>query len=73
MLKSQKVKPFKGRVEVEIDLDDRRQGDCDSRIKCVLDLLTAHKIIEDDRKKFVKSVKIEWKTIEECVVRIRGV
>jgi len=64
---------FEGRVDIEIKLDDRRQGDCDSRIKCVLDLLVKHQIIVDDRKKFVRSVKSEWASLDECTVTISSI
>ena len=70
-LQSQRIKPIKSRVEIEIQLSDKRQGDCDSRAKCVLDLLVEYRVIEDDRKKFVKSVIIGWEDVEECVVYIR--
>lgn len=72
-LASQHPPQITGRVDIEIDLDDRRQGDCDSRIKCVLDLLVKHKVIVDDRKKFVRKVTIGWAETEGCVVRVNSV
>lgn len=58
------------RVSVEILLDDRRQGDCDNRIKPVLDLLVKHRILRGDQKKYVRKVSSEWAACEGCLVRI---
>jgi Holliday junction resolvase RusA-like endonuclease len=72
-LNLQKPRKFEGRVIIDIDLDESRQGDCDSRTKCVVDLLVKHKVIVDDRKKFVQRVSIGWAAISGCRVRIAEV
>ena len=64
------VAPFDVRVRIKIMLDDRRQGDCDNRIKPVLDLLVTHRIIKGDSKKYVKGVSVDWEPVDECFVRI---
>ena len=69
-LKRQKAVLHPGRNRIEIKLDDRRQGDCDNRIKPTLDLLVAAGVIEGDQKKFVKGVSIEWADIDGCQVTI---
>jgi len=69
-LKRQKATLHPGRNRIEIKLDDKRQGDCDNRIKPVLDLLVASGTIEGDQKKFVKGVCAEWADIDECQVTI---
>ena len=71
-LKAQRVKPFDQRVIVHIDLDDSRQGDADSRCKCVLDLLVSSGVLKDDRKKYVKRVSIGWEKLTGCRVAITG-
>jgi Holliday junction resolvase RusA-like endonuclease len=70
LLNTQRPPRIGYRVTIHIDLDDRRQGDADSRIKCVLDILVKHGILVDDRKKFVKRTSIGWEPVEGCVVRI---
>jgi Holliday junction resolvase RusA-like endonuclease len=66
----QKPKPVTSRCEIRIDLDDTRQGDADSRIKCVLDVLVTAGVIRDDRKKYVKRVSIGWEKLTGCRVAI---
>lgn len=70
MLNVQRPPKLTERCRVNIRLDDRRQGDCDNRIKGILDLLVSHKIIPGDQKKYVKGVSIDWDTVDECLVTI---
>ena len=70
LLNTQRPPKFLNRVSVKIELDDRRQGDADSRVKCVLDLLVTHGVIVDDRKKYVKGVYIGWAGVDGCVVTV---
>ena len=69
-LNVQRPPQFVDRVSVKIELDDRRQGDADSRAKCVLDLLVNHGVLVDDRKKYVRGVYIGWAQIDGCTVTI---
>lgn len=55
--------PIDGRVCVEIQLNDETvadSADCDNRIKAVLDLLVAQKIIKGDSKRHMRGVGVEW-------------
>ena len=72
-LKEQHIKPIQGRVVIEIDLDDTRQGDAANREKGVTDLLVKHGIIQGDSKKYVKRVSIGWEKVDGCQVRITAV
>ena len=72
VLNAQKVRPFRGRALIHIDLDDTRQGDADNRAKPVLDLLVTHKVLAGDSKKYVRRVSIGWERITGCRVAIMG-
>lgn len=68
--------PVPGRVAVTIELSppDKRRRDADNSGKAVLDLLVAHKIIEDDSSAFVREFTVKWSDqFEPCTVTIRGV
>ena len=69
-LYQQQVRPILGRVVVHIDLDDTRQGDCDNRIKPILDLLVKEGTLGGDSKKYVKRVSIGWESIEGCRIAL---
>ena len=61
MLMKQNISYFKTRVDITIHLGGgRKNQDCDNLIKCVLDRLVYLKILEDDCKPFVRSVKAIW-------------
>lgn len=69
-LKAQRiVGGFDGPVSVAIECRrDRSTSDIDNRIKPVLDLLTTHGVLTDDR--LVVRVSAEWAAVEECRVTI---
>ncbi len=69
-LDAQKPTAVAGRVNVDIDLDDRRQGDADNRAKPILDLLSAHGVFPNDSKKYVRRVSIGWESLSGCQVKI---
>ncbi len=73
MLNVQRPPKLEGRHRISIQIDQRRQGDADNRIKCVLDLLVLHKIIPGDQKKYVKGVSIDWEAVDECIVTLTKV
>lgn len=73
MLNVQKPPKLEGRHRIAIRIDQRRQGDADNRIKCILDLLVLHKVIPGDQKKYVKGVSIDWDEVDECLVTITKV
>lgn len=61
-LNTQHPKPIKGEVSIRIGLvaQSNRHQDADNRVKAVLDLLTTHKIIEDDSNKYVRDLNVRW-------------
>ena len=67
-LKSQQPKPLGVRAFIQIDLDERRKGDCSNRTKALLDLLVTHGVLEDDSKKYVRRVSVGWEKVRECRV-----
>ena len=69
-LKSQHPKTMKSRAVIWVDLDDTRRGDCDNRMKPLLDLLVEHGVLAGDSKKYVERVSIGWSKISECRVAI---
>ena len=72
MLYQQKVRPMLGRCTIHIDLDDRRQGDCDNRVKPILDALVKHGILGGDSKKYVRRVSVGWEKIDGCRVALEA-
>jgi Holliday junction resolvase RusA-like endonuclease len=71
ILKSQGLVEYKGRFRLYIQLNDKRQGDCDNRIKPLCDLLVSMGVVEGDQKKYMKGVSVDWDCVDECVVTIR--
>lgn len=69
-LNQQRVGTMEARVTVYIDLDDRRQGDCDNRAKPLLDLLVTQGVLHGDSKKWVQRVSIGWDKVDGCRVAI---
>lgn len=49
-----------GRVSIDIEVSSKWRGDVDNRIKPTLDCLVKFGVIEDDGKKFVRSVRAFW-------------
>lgn len=59
-------------IAIVVNLPPGRRGDIDNRIKCCLDLLVAHRVIDDDR--YVNKVSAEWSdSVAECEVTIRSI
>lgn len=71
-LYQQKVRPMLGRCVVRIDLDDRRQGDADNRVKPIMDLLVKHGTLGGDSKKYVKRVSVGWEPLDGCRVALEA-
>ena len=69
-LNRQVARPFTGRCDIRIDLDDTHQGDADNRAKPVLDLLVSHRVIGNDNKSHVRRVSIGWEHVTGCRVII---
>ena len=67
-LTSQRAKPVGVRAGVSIKLPRKTRGDCDNRIKPVLDLLVRAGILVDDRSDYVASVSISYDDVQMCHV-----
>lgn len=71
-LLAQRARPVAGMVRVAIELTDKARIDLDNAVKATMDALVAHGIIEDDRKKFVRAISLEWSSeVEGVRVTIR--
>jgi Holliday junction resolvase RusA-like endonuclease len=66
----QRAKPIKGPVSVKIVLPNTMRGDADNRLKGTLDLLVKSGLIENDSKKFVRSITVDFDAIEGMKVTI---
>jgi Holliday junction resolvase RusA-like endonuclease len=60
ILLCQRARPVAGPVRVSIEVSEKSRCDIDNAAKCVLDALVARGVIEDDRKKFIRGVSLEW-------------
>lgn len=74
LLRRQGIQRMTGRVDVVISLEDRHPTrDCDNTIKPVGDLLVAVGVLQDDRAKWVRSIKAEWAPITGIRIDIKSV
>ena len=71
-LMQQTLERFTGRVDLDIRCGGgRKNSDISNLIKCVEDTLVRNGVLIDDKKEFVRSVKISWVGGSvECSVRI---
>ncbi len=72
VLKAQRLPPapITGDIAVEIVCPwGCRAGDLDNRLKAMLDLLVAVRVIEDDR--FIVDLRIRWAEVAQCRLEIR--
>jgi len=61
MLAQQTLKRFTERVDLDIRCGGgRKNSDISNLIKCVEDALVRNGVLIDDKKEFVRSVKISW-------------
>ena len=66
-------KPIKGRVSVQILVEDIGKSDLDNHCKAVCDLLVKHALIENDSREILRKVEMEWSSeIEGCRVTVRS-
>ena len=72
MLKAQHIKPHIGSFRLVIQLDDRRNGDCDNRVKPLCDFLVTQGIIQGDQKKYMRGLSVDWSTVEGCIIHIES-
>lgn len=62
--------PIHGPVRVSIVVQENARRDLDSYCKALVDLLVAHKLIPDDRCKYVREIRIAWGKVEGCKVTV---
>lgn len=68
-LLAQKPAPVPGRVIIVLGIDrSNAQSDIDNRVKAIFDLLTDHKIIQDD--KYVTAFAISWNAKASDLARV---
>jgi Holliday junction resolvase RusA-like endonuclease len=60
VLQAKWLLPLQERCWVEVQLNDKRSGDVDNRIKPVLDLLVKQGVLKGDSKKYVRGAGAEW-------------
>lgn len=65
ILLCQKARPVAGPVRLEILVSEKSKCDLDNTMKCACDALVARGVIEDDRKKFVRGITVDWSTETE--------
>lgn len=73
MLNRQIEGRFTGRVDILIEIEDAHQNrDASNTIKPLEDLLVKCGVIEDDRAKYVRSVKAQWANIEGVRITVEA-
>jgi Holliday junction resolvase RusA-like endonuclease len=61
LFNTQNISYFYSRVDIHILLNGGNgNSDCDNLIKGCLDFIVKMKVIKNDNKKYVRSVKVEW-------------
>lgn len=70
MLLQGPLRKITGPVAIRIIVSENARGDLDNRTKSVLDLLVHHQIIEDDSKRIVRKLLLEWGDVEGAQVEI---
>lgn len=69
-LMAQGLRQHAGPANIRIVISNTARGDIDNRCKAVLDFLVHHGIIEDDSKRIVRKILMEWGPIDGCRVEI---
>jgi len=67
MLMVQRARPIEGQVRIRIELSETAGIDLSNCVKPVEDLLVRHRVIKDDRKKFVRGHETAWSSDIEGV------
>ncbi len=68
MLMIQRARPIKGRVDIDVYIDEASTSDridIDGRTKAPIDALVAFGIIQDDSKPFVRRAQARWDNVPE--------
>ena len=66
----QKTKCFDVPVSITITVEDKGRRDVDNFAKGICDFLVTHKIIEDDSRKYVRRLTIQFGDVKECQVDV---
>jgi Holliday junction resolvase RusA-like endonuclease len=69
-LTAQRAKPISARASVAITLPNATRGDCDNRIKPVLDLLVKAGVLADDSGKHVGAVSVTFGDVQMMHVAV---
>jgi Holliday junction resolvase RusA-like endonuclease len=68
LLMIQRARPIKGRVDIDVYIDEASTNDridIDGRTKAPIDALVAFGIIQDDSKPFVRRTQSQWDNVPE--------
>jgi Holliday junction resolvase RusA-like endonuclease len=67
---AQRAKPIGVPANISITLPIKTRGDCDNRIKPVVDLLVRAGVLQDDRSDFVRSVSVSFGQVDMMHVSV---
>jgi len=59
-------------VNITLTVEDSGRRDIDGTAKAPLDFLVRHKIIEDDSRKYLRKLLIQFGDVKGCVVEIEA-
>jgi Holliday junction resolvase RusA-like endonuclease len=59
-LLAQKARPVAGQVNLRILVSDKSRADLENHAKATVDVFVAHGVLEDDCKKYVRGISLEW-------------
>jgi len=68
-----RLENFVGPVQIEIVIEESPRSDLDNFCKPICDFLVQHKIIVDDKCKYVRKITIEWGDVDGAIVTIKQV
>lgn len=68
-----KWKPIKGPVSISITIEDAGAVDLANHEKCLVDFLVKHGLIENDNRKIVRKITLQWGAASGCLVEIATV
>lgn len=69
-IKLARQSPINGPVCVSIVVQENARRDLDGYWKPILDALVAHRLIQDDRNKYVRELRAAWGKVEGCHVTV---
>lgn len=66
----QKIKHFDVPVALTITVEDKGRRDVDNFAKAICDFLVRHEIIQDDSRKYVRRMTVQFGDVKGCVVEV---